>query len=109
MKFVKALVVTMGLLIVLGMGLLVYGFITRFGKGPAPETPTDSAPLVPLNQPVSGFGDVPVPLDAGEILIEMQTQGTRLLLRTKMPDGTEAIRVFDLETGVSLGRFVLGK
>jgi len=107
MKIVKASVIIMGLLIVLGMGLLVYGFATRLGKAPSEEQAVDNGPLVPLAGPATGFGDVPVPLAAGEIVLHMQAEGARLLLRTKLADGTENIRVYDLATGEALGRFVL--
>ncbi|RVU34191.1 hypothetical protein EOI86_24075 [Hwanghaeella grinnelliae] len=109
MKIVKALVILMGVLIVLGMGLLVYGFVMRVGKAPTTDPAQDSAPLVPLGGSVTGFGDVAVSLDDGEILLDMQTEASRLLLRTKTADGTDIIRVFDLSTGKALGRFVVGK
>ena len=67
MKIVKALVILMGVLIVLGMGLLVYGFVMRVGKAPTTDPAGDSAPLVPLGAAASGFGDVTVALDDGEI------------------------------------------
>jgi hypothetical protein len=109
MKIVKALVILMGVLIVLGMGLLVYGFVMRIGKAPTSDPVEDSAPLVPLSGPASGFGDVTVALEDGEILLDMQADASRLLLRSKTADGTENIRVFDLSTGKALGRFVVGK
>lgn len=113
MKIVKALVIIMGVLIVLGMGLLIYGFVTRLGKAPAedgvPSAARDAAPLVPINEPAAGFGDVPVSLEVGEIVIDMQAEASRLLVRTKTAEGTEVIRVFDLSTGSTLGRFVIGK
>jgi len=107
MKIVKALVILMGVLIVLGMGLLVYGFVMRVGKAPTTEPAVDSAPLVPLGGTVSGFGDVTVALEDGEILLDMQAEASRLLLRSKAADGTETIRVYDLSTGKALGRFFL--
>ena len=125
MKIVKAAVILMGVLIILGMGLLVYGFVTRVGKAPEAGTTGDqtgsAAPLVPLtgqnsDGPDSGnsaaqatFGDVSVNLEAGEIVVEMQVSATRLLLRTKAADGTETVRVFDLSTGAPLGRFVIAQ
>ena len=109
MKFVKALVILMGVLIVLGMGLLVYGFVMRVGKAPTTDQTGDSAPLVPLGADATGFGDVTVALGDGEILLDMQAEASRLLLRSKAADGTEIIRVFDLSTGKALGRFVVGK
>lgn len=108
MKFVKVSVVVMGLLIFLGMVLLVYGFVTRIGKAPSSDMAAqDSAPLVPLSKPAAGFGDIPVTLEEGEIIIEMQSDAARMMLRTKMPDGSESIRVFDLTSGAALGRFVI--
>lgn len=107
MKIVKASVIIMGLLIVLGMGLLVYGFATRLGKAPSDGEAADTAPLVPTTGQVGSFGDVHVSLAAGEIVLHMQAEGARLLLRTKLADGTENIRVYDLATGEALGRFVL--
>lgn len=109
MKIVKALVILMGVLIVLGMGLLVYGFVMRIGKAPTADPAGDSAPLVPLSGTASGFGDVTVAFEEGEILLDMQADASRLLLRSKASDGTEIIRVFDLSTGKAMGRFVIGK
>lgn len=117
MKIVKASVIIMGVLIVLGMGLLIYGFVTRLGKAPTEEAAQDTVPLVPLNVPLgqdkglpaAAFGDVRIALAEGEIVLDVQAEGTRLLLRTKMPDGAETIRVFDLSTGEALGRFMIGR
>lgn len=113
MKIVKASVIVMGVLIVLGVGLLIYGFVTRLGKAPDSDVVGNeagsAAPLVPLSAPVSGFGDVPVSLAEGEIVLDMQAEASRLLLRTRMPDGTELVRIFDLSTGKILGRFIIAK
>ncbi len=109
MKIVKASVIVMGLLIVLGMGLLVYGFATRLGKAPSDELADNNGPLVPLVEPGTRFGDIPVPLESGEIVIDVQADASRLLVRTKLPDGTEVVRVFDLSSGTALGRFTIGR
>lgn len=81
MQGLKALVIFLGVLIVLGLGVLVYGIATKAGKlgdGPAP------------------FEDASVALPAGGSILEMRPAADRLYLRVETPAG-ERILVLDAE------------
>lgn len=90
MQGLKALVIFLGVLIVLGLGVLVYGIATKAGKlGDAPPT----------------FDEATVTLPAGASVVEMRPDGDRLYLRLSAPGG-ERILVLDRD-GNRLGEIKL--
>ena len=72
MQGLKALVIFLGVLIVLGLGVVVYGIATKVGK-------SDDAP--------ARFSEASVALPAGYEIVEMRPHGERLYLRLEGPDG----------------------
>ena len=92
MQALKALVIGMGVLIVIGFILLVVGLANRFaGAGK------------------SGFGEADVALPDGCGIAETLVEGERLLLRLEGPAarGCAQIVVIDLESGAVRGRLRL--
>ncbi len=110
MQILKTAVIAMGVLILAGFGLLIYGFATQLGKGGEAEV----APLVPAPAAVparvggtAGFGDLSAGLEEGEILLETLVEGGRLLLHTRRQGGREQIRFYDVQSGRQVGTLVL--
>ena len=97
MQSLKALVVFMGLLIVAGLGLLVYGMVSQISDGP------DSGAL-------GGFDAAAVSLPAGCVLAQAELDEGRLVLRAdgpvERPDCQQVI-LLDPESGAELGRITL--
>jgi len=106
MQSIKALVIFMGLLILAGLGLLVYGMVNQVSDVGGP-----GGPVAPDD--LSGFDEVDIPLPAGCSVVEARVDGDRLIVRTGGPDGNEPcqkIIIIDLKSGEVLGRvqFKLG-
>ena len=97
MQAIKAAVVVMGILILLGFGLLIYGFVVKVGKD---GDGADTQPLVPaVEEEASGFGTRSADLEDGEVVLETSVDGGHLILRTRLPSGLERLRVYRLGTG----------
>ena len=106
MQSIKALVIFMGLLILAGLGLLVYGLVSQVSEVAGPGGAV--APDAP-----GGFDDVDIPLPTGCSVVEARIDGDRLIVRTDEPDSNEPcqkIIIIDLRSGEVLGRvqFKLG-
>ena len=106
MQSIKILVIFMGLLILAGLGLLVYGVVNQVSEVAGPGGPV--APDAP-----GGFDEVEIPLPAGCSVVETRVDGGRLIVRTDGPDSNapcQKIIIIDLESGEVLGRvrFKLG-
>ena len=94
MRALKGVVIGMGLLIVLGMGLLVYGLATRLGGA------ADGA-----GEP--DFGTVRAALPAGARIGAVAVQDGRIVVPVQLPGGGAEILVFGLESGRRLGAIAL--
>jgi hypothetical protein len=97
-RFLKALVIFMGVLIVLGILAVGYGFYLKFAGAGKPVA----------NQPVAPTGNVPtgtspvemsVRLGAGESIVDVDYPDGRVALRVAGPDGNERILLIDGSTG----------
>ncbi len=92
MKSIKVLVIFMGLLIVAGLGLLVYGMVNQV------STMTENG---------NGFDAASVALPAGCELAEARIDEGRLVLRVAGPLGRpdwQQVILLDPDSGVELGR-----
>jgi hypothetical protein len=111
MRSLKGLVIAMGVFIILGTGLLVYGLVQRasdpgfsfFGKAPAPAAqPATIAGSGPAG--ATPFGDVTVRLPAGCEVVDMKPDGDRLFVRVGPAAGAcSQIVVVELASGRVLG------
>ena len=89
MQFIKAAVIGMGVLILIGLGLLVYGFATQLGK---------QADGVPARYDRSHD----LPADASVLTTHIDSG--RLIIETSSEGAGRVYYLYDLETGAALGR-----
>ncbi len=106
MHSIKALVLVMGLLILAGLGLLVYGVVGQVSELAAPGAP--GAPRGPSAP--GGFDAASVTLPAGCVLAEAHLEAGRLVLRAggpaSRPDCQQVI-LLDPASGAELGRITI--
>lgn len=93
MQAIKALVIGMGVLIVAGMIVLVYGVTTKVGKS-SPESGS-----------VQDFGDVRVTLPAGATVEDARLDGDTLVVRVRGPGAATQVILFQSADGKRLGSF----
>ena len=112
MQALKGLVVGLGILIVIGFVLLVYGFYTEFSN-PDLKGLTDGSGEASVEAgerafpEVQGFGETRIGLPDGCTVVEMRPDGDRLYLRTGPTGLCERVLVVDPTTGEVLGTFVV--
>lgn len=104
MQVLKVFVIGMAAVIVIGTGVLAYGWTHHWNKNSvtpdvAPTVPADRvhAPLTDLDAGAAPF-DVNVPLPDGMHFEQMEATGGRVLLRFSGPEG-ERIVVIDPRSG----------
>lgn len=102
MQALKALVIIMGILIFAGMGLLVYGLMTRVTWDEEPVAAPAGSPPTP-----QGFGEVESPLPDGASVAGVLVESGRAVVHVRLPGGGAEVRVFDLGTGAAKGRIRL--
>lgn len=119
MQALKGLVVGLGLLIVLGVVGLGYGFYVKFHnkdaalfKETAGGAPSVTAPIAgdatnAASLPATGFGEARLDLPEGCTVAEMRPSGHRLYLRTGPTGLCERIVIIDVATGGVLGTLVV--
>lgn len=91
MQALKGLVVVMGILVVVGLILVAYGFVSQLSQ----------------RRVVSdGFGEKALTLPAGCVIAAAEAAGDRLVVRVDGPAerGCQQVVVVDMESGEILGR-----
>lgn len=99
MQAIKALVIGMGILILVGLGILAYGLTSKFGS-----TMSGGAPAAPGND---AFGTIRASLPAGATVETVQVQDGAAVVHLSMPDGGVQIMVFRLSDGRQTGTIEL--
>lgn len=99
MPAIKALVIGMGVILVGGLALLVYG-ISQKASNPDYKM-FHSKPAA--NAPVAGFGETRIPLPEGCSIAEMHPDGANLYLHVGPAGPCERIIVIDVTTGQAIG------
>jgi hypothetical protein len=95
MRWLKAAVIIMGIMIVAMLVTIVVTIFRRMTAAPATATPAVvSAPLVPGASP-----NVDVTLPAGATLKDVTGADGRLVLHLVAPDGRESLMLLDPATG----------
>lgn len=122
MRVVKALVLFMGVLIVIGIGLVAYGLsLDKNAREqdsaaivPAPSVPVAGSEqisgvvTVPAAVSIPAFGDIKIKINPGEILVGYSLQGSQAILHIEDPDGMGArLVIVSLTDKKILGRVVL--
>ncbi len=100
MQSIKALVIFMGLLILAGLGLLVYGVVSQVSEVAGPGAP--GAP--------DGFDAASVTLPAGCVLAEARIDEGRLVVRVEGPPSypeCQLVILLDPASGAELGRITI--
>lgn len=110
MQALKALVIVMGVLIVVGTTIVVVTIYNRMQTLGETAPPAATATVAPAPTPAEAtagplpsFGDVRVALPDGCRVVEMTPAGERLLLRLGSIARCNRILVVDLGTGALLG------
>lgn len=96
MQALKVLVISMGVLIAAGMGVIGVTIYKRIGN------PTDES----VNT-AAGFDITRLRLPRGASVREMRTAGDRLLLRIAVPERGEWVYIIHLGSGKVLGRIAV--
>lgn len=99
-RWLKIIVIGLGLLILILMGAVVTTILTRGNK--AADRKADASHAAAAS---ASFGDVKVTLPAGAHLEGMRIDQGRLMVDVTLPSGATHILVFDTGTGRRLGSF----
>lgn len=115
MKALKAIVIFMGVLIVIGMGVVAYGIMLKFDEwqakknaAPAPEPLAVTAPAA--TTPVVAevwTEELKVAIPAGARVAETVVAEGQMIVRLSLPDDSQRYMVFDLGTGKQIGTIEL--
>ncbi|HUK11077.1 MAG TPA: hypothetical protein VLX09_24640 [Stellaceae bacterium] len=100
MRALKILVVVMGVALVAGLAVIIGTIAYR-----ASHMGTAAALATPGRPHAFGNATVRLPPDAS--IVEMQGVGSRLVLRLKRSDGSQALLVLDSDSGNVLGTIEL--
>jgi hypothetical protein len=105
LRILKASVIIMSVLLVLGFGLLLIGVYLQASKiGKAPASAPVAAPMAAA--PQTGQPTVPIAIEPGTELHEAFADQGRLILHLKRQGGSE-FAVIDLATGREIRRITL--
>lgn len=110
MQALKALVIFLGVLIVIGMGILAYGIMLKFGEWQAKkDVETTPAPLAVTTPVVAEVwtGDLKVAIPAGARVAETVVADGQLIVRLSLADDSQRYLIFDLGTGRQIGAIEL--
>jgi len=115
MQALKSLVIFLGILIVIGMGVLAYGIMLKFGEWQAKKdgeaTPAPLVAVVPsATAPVVTeiwTGDLKVAIPAGARVAETVVADGQMIVRLSLADDSQRYLIFDLGTGKQIGAIEL--
>lgn len=96
MRGLKALVIGMGVLIIVGVVFLLYAIIQKSGEEAAMGRATSGEPV-----------RAAVTLPAGAEVVETRLDSTTIVLRLHLADGSGRLVVIDRATGKAIGRIDL--
>jgi len=101
-RLLKIAVVTMGLMLLAGLGAVIVGMIYQASK--VGKKPVSAAAPAVLDRGIAGAGALTVP--EGSKVTTMALDGNRLAVHLATPDGGEIV-IVDLTTGTVLSRIAL--
>jgi len=107
MKALKALVIFLGVLIVAGVGLVIYGISSKVGPKPAAPVATNAVSDLPNAVPsAAAFGSVEVTLPDGAAIQQVFAAGDRVIVRVGTGKGAaDRLIVLDPARGQVAGSF----
>jgi len=115
MRWLKSLVIVLGLLIIGGVALLGYGFYKKTSDpgwkliGDTPPAPTSTPASIPTpvptgpKPPLSEFGNISLNLPAGCFINRARPEGRRLYITTGPKEVCRDVIVVDVTDGRILG------
>jgi hypothetical protein len=116
MRWLKSIVIVLGLLIVLGIVLLGYGFYKKTSEpGWKPfseqEKPAEEQQLPPLeqqqnNEPLKYFGTISLNLDEGCLITNIQPIKRYAYFMIGQKPACNAVILVDIKKGAILGRII---
>ena len=115
MQALKAIVIFLGVLIVIGMGILAYGITQKFeewqAKKDSEAAPTPLVAVAPAGSaPVMAevwAGDLKVAVPAGARVAETVVADGQMIVRLSLADDSQRYLIFDLGTGKQIGAIEL--
>lgn len=108
MQALKALVIFLGVLIVIGMGVLAYGIMMKFDEWQAKDDgETAPAPRAAAAPAGVWAGDLKVAVPAGARVAETVVADGRLIVRLSLADDSQRYLIFDLSSGTRVGAIEL--
>lgn len=105
MRALKALVLTMGLFILLGVALLAYGLFAGVGKQEQHDEKAGELLQIPATSG-PGFGTVSLDEGPDAVLVQAILEESVLLVRVG-GGGADRLHVIDMSSGRRLGKIVL--
>jgi hypothetical protein len=96
-RVLKAIVIGLGVLMVLGLAVLLVGFARQAMKLGKPDLTAAST------ETASGFGERNLALPRGARLVEVSQTDRRLVLRIRLATGVERLILIDAANGEKLG------
>jgi len=107
MKLLKASVIIMGVLILVGLTVIVVVIISRYGGDKAPGNAAGNSRASQSSSiaaPVArGFGERAIAIPKGAETVETRLDGNRLVVRLRLADGATGLLFLDSTTGERLG------
>ena len=116
MRWLKTLVIGMGVVIVIGLTVVIVKVAQR-ARAPSPSAVYSPMPPVPpvIGAPASAptaaptptIGDISLAIPPGATAEEIEMDRTRVVVRLRLSDGTAALLLIDAATGRKLGLITL--
>ena len=98
MQWLKSLVIGMGILILLGLALLTYGFIKKTGdpswrlfSSQAPSGTPPATPTPEKGKPLKSFGELNLPLPEGCVIGRVTPDGERAYIKLRPQDAKKGV------------------
>jgi hypothetical protein len=99
MRAVKTIVIVMSVLLIAGVGLLIYGITQNWHRATEP-----AAPVVTVGG-LRAWGSVGLGQPEGSKVVGMAASGNLVVLHLALPDGSDRIVVVDPARGAVTGTF----
>jgi hypothetical protein len=115
MRWLKVLVIGMGILILVGLTVVIVAVVKRANvpADPASSVGLPSPPIIGAPRPsdtggrVSRFGDKRVAIPAGAVIEEIISATQRLIVRLRLSNGKAALLLIDPASGEKIGLILL--
>ena len=112
MRWLKALVIGMGVAIVIGLTVVILEVAQRANR-PSQTTASPAPPVigatgtVVMTAPQKKFDDSTIMVPIGAVTEDIVSDQGRLIVRLRLTDGRTALLLIDASTGTMLGRITL--